>query len=534
MAGASRPAILALDLGTSVLKAGLVGLDGTELAMTRRAYPTLESTGRAEQRPQDWWSAVVDATRELMAEAGAGDAGRGEGGARRGEGAAARGSVAGGNEVAGAAGGRAELGGERIEVVAIALDGQGPTCVPTRADGDPAGLAIAWSDHRAVAERDVLSAATGLPAWLLGILPSALWLERHEVAVAAQASWYLAAWEWLGLRLSGVAASTVTHGQVVADRAMAAAAGLPSEKVPDAVAAGAVLGDLTVRAADALGLPAGIPVVAGLNDAYASCLGAGLLEAGDALDTGGSSGGLIIYADRPPEVPGAWIGPAPLPGRWLVGGAMAATGRALDWLCADILGGTATIDELVAEAAGTPPGAEGLVFLPYLAGERSPIWDASARGVFAGLTLRHGRGHLTRAVLEGAALALRHVAEPILAAGYAMDQLRVCGGPARSVPWGRIKADVLGIPVEVPVVTDTAMLGAAILGAVAIGTWPDVPTAIRSMVRIERRIEPDRTLTATYEALFAAYRDLYPALRPIMRGLDELEESRATAVSTPG
>jgi sugar (pentulose or hexulose) kinase len=416
----------------------------------------------------------------------------------------------------------------------VALDGQGPTCVPTRTDGEPAGPAIAWSDRRALAERDELAAATALPGWLLGILPSALWLERHAPAIGSSATWYLAAWEWLGLRLTGVAASTVTHGQVVADPAAVASVGLPRRKVPDPVPAGAVLGGLTVAAGDALGLPAGIPVVAGLNDAYASCLGAGLLEAGDALDTGGSSGGLIIYTDRPPEVPGAWIGPAPLPGRWLVGGAMAATGRALDWLRDDVLGGTATTDELVAEAATTPAGAEGLVFLPYLAGERSPIWDASARGVFAGLTLRHARGHLVRAVLEGAALALRDVAEPILAAGHRMDSLRVCGGPARSTVWDRIKADVLGVPVEVPAVTDTAMLGAAMLGAVAIGAWPDVPGAIRSMVRVEQRIEPDAALAATYDELFAAYRGLYPALRPIMHALGELESGPPMAASPAG
>ena len=132
-----------------------------------------------------------------------------------------------------------------------------------------------------------------------------------------------------------------------------------------------------------------------------------MLDVGDAIDVGGAAGGFGVYAGRPVQVPGGFTTPAPMPGRYSVGGAMAATGAALDWFAHDLLGDAATITELVAEAAAVPPGAEGLVFLPYLAGERSPLWDPSARGAFAGLTLRHGRAHLTRAILEAAAFAIR-------------------------------------------------------------------------------------------------------------------------------
>ncbi|HYM84908.1 MAG TPA: FGGY-family carbohydrate kinase, partial [Candidatus Dormibacteraeota bacterium] len=407
MPASARPAILALDLGTSVLKAGLVGLDGRVVRSARRSYPTIEEGGRSEQRPDDWWAAVVEATQDLLAPK--------------------RNDRVGGDWDDVAAG--TSLG--PVEVVAMALDAHGPTCVATRGDGSAVRPAIVWSDGRAVTERDELSAAAGLPGWLLGILPAALWLERHEPATASEARWYLAAWEWLGLRLSGVAASTVTPAQDVPDPAAVERAGLPAAKVPAPVSAGSILGGLTPAAGAELGLPAGVPVVAGLNDAYASCLGGGLLEPGDALDTGGSSGGLVVYTASQPDVPGAWIAPAPLAGLWLVGGAMAATGRALDWLRDDVLGGAFSTEGLLEAAAATPAGANGLVFLPYLAGERSPIWDPSARGVFAGLTLRHGRGHLVRAVLEGAAFALRDVATPIKAAGLGIERLRVCGGPAR-------------------------------------------------------------------------------------------------------
>jgi xylulokinase len=276
-----------------------------------------------------------------------------------------------------------------------------------------------------------------------------------------------------------------------------------------------VVGGLTSDAATTLGLAAGTPVVAGLVDAFASFHGAGLLEAGDAIDVGGAAGGFGVYWDRPVEALGSFCTPAPLAGRWSVGGAMAATGSALDWLAGDLLGGVA-IEELIAAAAATPPGAEGLVFLPYLAGERSPIWDPNARGVLAGLTLGHDRGFLARAVLEAAALSLRHVAEPILAAGVRVDAMRVCGGPAHSETWNRIKADVTGFDVLVPRVLETAAVGAAIVAAVGAGMHPDVPAAIRAMTSIERRIEPNHGTRGVYDDAYRRYVELYPAVAPVL------------------
>ena len=149
------------------------------------------------------------------------------------------------------------------------------------------------------------------------------------------------------------------------------------------------------------------------------------------------------------------------------------------------------MDALLAEARAVPPGADGLVFLPYLAGERSPLWDPSARGVFAGLTLRHTRAHLVRAILEAAALAIRHVAAPMLEAGIVVRAMRVCGGPARDDGWNQIKADVTGFSVEVPRVRETATVGAAIVAAVGAGVHPDLSAAIRAMTLIDRRFEPN-------------------------------------------
>jgi xylulokinase len=356
--------------------------------------------------------------------------------------------------------------------------------------------------------------------WGLGPLPAALWMERHEPERAAATRWYLTTWEWLAVRLTGEATSPLVPDQQVADPAVVAATtGLRVDRRPPSSAIGAEAGRLTATAADALGLRAGIPVAGGTNDAFASYLGAGLLEPGDAYDPGGSAGGFGVYWHEPLEVPGAFVTPAPLAGRWSVGAAMAATGRALDWFRDDVVGGGTTTEQLLDAAAATPPGADGLVFLPYLAGERSPIWDPTATGVLAGLTLAHGRGHVARAILEASALAIRHVAEPMLAAGVRVDAMRACGGPARSALWNQVKADITGFRVLVPAVLETAVLGSAMLGAVAVGATTDVESAIRAMTRIDAALEPRPEHRATYDRLYAAYTGLYPAVAPVLRPL---------------
>lgn len=479
MTAGSRPAaILAIDLGTTEVKAGLVGLDGRLLGLTRAGYASDAdpASGRAEQDPEAWWGAIGLAVRELT---------------------------------------RLAVG----EVVAIGIDGHGPTTVPVDAAGRPTRPAIIWQDTRSTLEGAELAAATGLQGWALAGLPAALWIERHEPGAAAATCWYLATWEFVALRLTGVAATSLVEGQPFPDTVTLDAAGLPGAKVAPPVRAGTVIGDLDPDAAAGLGLRPGIPVVAGIVDAWASFHGAGMNRPGDAMDPGGSAGGFGVYWDRPLVVPGSFSTIAPLPGLYSVGGAMAATGRAVDWFRVEVLGGTVTTETLIAEAAATTPGADGVVFLPYLAGERSPLWDPTARGAFVGLSLRHGRGHLARAILEASAFAIRHVAETIVGAGAEVRTMRVCGGPARSETWNQIKADVTGFDVEVPALLETAVAGSAILAATGIGAQPDLATAIRGMTRVAHRLAPRPETRARYDATFAAYKALHPAIGPIIREL---------------
>jgi xylulokinase len=462
------PAVIGLDLGTSEVKAALVGLDGTLLELARAGYPTDTGPGgRAEQDPRDWYAAIAAAVRPWF-------------GASRQPGEEPR----------------------TVEVQAVCCVGQGPTLAAVGATGEPVRPALTWQDRR-----------PGSGGY--GLLPRMAWLAREDPAAVDRARWLLASWDAVGLWLSGEAVTTVQAHESVPSADELAGAGVPGSAIAPALAFGSRLGALRPAAAEAMGLTPGIPVIAGVNDGAASMLGAGLRAPGDAVDTGGTSGGIAIYADHPVRVGRSFVSPAPLPGRWVVGGAMAALGSSVDWMRSAVLGDRWTPDELFEAASRVEAGAGGLVFLPYLAGERAPVFDEDARGVLLGLTLAHGPEHLARAALEGAAFAVRHVAEPLVAAGVPLTELRPAGRPTPGDAWARIKADVLGVPVAIPAVGETATMGAAILAAMGVGALPSLEAGVAAMTSVVRRLEPDPVAHARYDELYEVYRGLYPALRPL-------------------
>jgi xylulokinase len=486
------PAAIGIDVGTTEVKAGIVSLDGRLLGLARHRHASLvdPATGAAEQDAEAWWAGIRSTVRAATGEARAAGA---------------------------------------VELVGLAVDGHGPTLVPVDGTGRAVCAAITWQDTRSSTEAALLAAKTGRHGWALGVLPAARWLEGHEPEAARATRWYLNTWEALALRLSGHAASVMVGSSDPIPEDELRAAGLAVDRLPPPLRAGEVVGPLLPAVAAELGLPAGLPVVTGVVDAYASLHGAAMLRAGDAIDVGGAAGGFGLYWDEPIEARGSFTAPAPLPGLWLVGGAMAATGGSLDWFRDAVLGGRLSTRELLAEAAAVPAGAGGLVFLPYLAGERSPLWDPTARGAFAGLTLRHGRAEMTRAILEAAAFAIRHLAASILAAGGRVSAMRACGGPARDDAWNQIKADVTGFRVEIPRILETAVVGSAILAATGVGAHPDLPTAIDAMARIDHALEPDPARAAIYDAAFAAYLALHPAIAPVLPPARPLPRAEASA-----
>jgi len=487
VAATSDPrALVALDLGTSAVKAGLLGLDGRLRGFARVPYALLldGAPGRAEQEPDEWWSALVRAVGLARAEAAAAGP---------------------------------------LEALALCVVGQGPTLVATGPDGRALAPAVTWLDRRAAAETAAASAAIGRQGWVVGLLGRARLLAALRPEAVASAAWLLAAWDHVALRLTGVAAASLQEPGEAITPDEARAAGLDGRIAPPAVRSGGVVGGLLAGPAAELGLPAGLPVAAGANDAIATFLGAGLTRPGQAIDTGGTSGGFGLYVSGRAAAPPLWTGPAPLPGLHYVGGAMAGTGKALDWLVADALGGAASLPDLLAEAASVPPGAGGLLFLPYLAGERWPLHDPTARGAFVGLTLRHGRANLVRAVLEAAAFALRHVASPAVAAGLPFEELRVTGRTAASRAWNQLKADVVGVEVAVPRVAEASVAGAAILAAIAAGVVGSAREGIEALVGVAERLSPDPAARPVYDALAPQYEDLHARLAPANAVLGALE-----------
>lgn len=479
-----REAVLGIDLGTTQAKAGLLTLDGELLGIGRAPYPVLTpAAGHAEQDPADWWAAIRGAVSEALGVAGPG-----------------------------------------ARVRAISMVGQGPTTVCAAADATPVRAAITWLDTRAQAITAELETRLGVPSWFLGPLPHERWLAEHEPDVHARTAAFLLPWDWLAFKLSGEAIRSVPPVAGHPKDAVIAAGGGDPARFGRTVEWGTPVGSLTAAAATDLWLEPGIPIISGGNDALVSFHGAGMRTPGDAIDTGGTSGGFAVYWDDLFEIPGTYRAAAVLPGMWWYGGAMNATGRSLDWLRGLLDHHADDPADLLAEAARTEPGADGLVFLPYLAGERSPIWDDKARGVFAGLTLSHGRGHLARAMLEGAAFALRHVAEPILATGIEVREMVVSGGTTATRLWNQVKSDITGFPIAIPEVAETATLGAAVLAAIGLGAYPDAPAAMAAMVRIAERLEPREALRARYDALYDIYRELYPATRDLVHRLGDVAQ----------
>ena len=343
--------------------------------------------------------------------------------------------------------------------------------------------------------------------------PKLLWLRRHEPEIYARIAHILLPKDYVRLRLTGERATDASDasGTLLFDVAgrrwsdeVVSALELPHEWLPPVLESPAVAGH-TVD---------GVPVAAGAGDQAAGALGVGVDRPGPLSVVLGTSG--VVFA----ALPGFAADPEgrvhsfchAVPDGWHAMGVMLSAAGSLRWL-RDAVAPGESFESLIAEAESWPPGAEGLLFLPYLAGERTPHADPNARGAFVGLTLRHGRGALVRAVLEGVAFGLRDALELLQTLGVEPRVGRASGGGARSDLWLRIVASVLGIPLERAVAEEGAAYGAALLGGVAAGVFADVHEAVAACVRVRDTIEPEPAWAGAYAGGYRRYRALYPALR---------------------
>jgi xylulokinase len=487
----SAEAVLGVDVGTTAVKAAVVAADGRLLGSASVEYPTaFPRPGWVEQDPEDWWRASCGAIRSALRESG------------------------------------------RAEVAAVCVSAQAPTLLALDERGAPVRPALIWMDRRAEAEcaalreevgEDDVRRVTGNRIDPYFVAPKLRWLRDNEPEAFARARVYIQATGLVVQRLTGETTLDREHASLLSLRSLegevwsehlCSAVGVTPESFPRLVEGDEVVGAVTPAAAEATGLRRGTPVTGGTVDGAAAALEAGVLDEGQAAEMTGTSTVVILPSARPRSEPALVAMRHAVRGRWLLLGAIVASGGSLRWL-RDLLG-ESSFDALTAEAAGEPPGAGGIVFLPYMMGERSPIWDSDARGVFVGLSLASARGALVRAVLEGAAFAVRHNVEVARAAGLSVDELRAVGGGAQSALWGQIKADVIGLPVLVPEASIGAPFGDAALACVAAGLHADAGGLART-VRVRERFEP--RADERYDSLYGVYRRTYEALRPEFRAL---------------
>ncbi len=469
-----------LDIGTTGVKALAVGPDGEVVARAERGYPlSTPRAGWSEQDPEDWWVAAEWALDEVSA----------------------------GREVAG-----------------IGLSGQMHGLVCLEAGGRPIRPAILWNDQRTGAECAEIERRLGLEHLidLTGnralpgfTAPKLLWLRTHEPEAYGRIASVLLPKDYIRYRLTGERATDVSDasGTLLLDvpaRRWSAevldALEFPADWLPTVRESPAVSGETTLAGRS-------VPVAAGAGDCAAAALGVGVDRPGALSVVLGTSG--VVFAALPGFAADSQARVHSfchaVPGTWHAMGVMLSAAGSLQWFH-DRLAPETPFEMLVAEAEPWGPGVDGLLFAPYLAGERTPYPDPDARGAFTGLELRHDRGALVRAVLEGVSFGLRDSLALLRELGVEAGVARVSGGGARGGLWLRILASVLGLPLERTAVEEGSAFGAALLGAVAGGLEPDVPSAVRARVHPVETVEPDPAWTAVYDETYARYRTLYPSL----------------------
>ena len=505
--------LVGLDVGTTSCKAGLFDTHGRLLALTSASYGlSRPQPGYVEQDPEQYWDAAVRCVRNLLASPAA--------------------SI--------------------DQLAAVCACGQAPTLVLLDSDRRPLRPAILWQDTRAAAEAERLARDPGsdtLAEWL-GLrwpvdasLPLArlLWLRQHEPESLARTAAVVLPKDYVHLRLSGTIASDNWSAKGLAHltnrqplTALRDLCGLDPSVAPAALTSHQVMGHVSTEGATATGLPAGLPIAAGWTDAMSAMLGSGALgTAGLACDVSGTSEvvGLTLPA-RPVDTGLLMCAPVLDSGRWMLYGPTQASGASLGWALRTFrtpphvgpigraVDSTTTADAdqeaALAAAARVAPGAGGLVFLPYLEGERAPVWDPRARGVLLGLSTSHTPSDLYRAVLEGVACSVRHIlTAAIESGGHPLQEVRVAGGGARLSIWNQIKADLTGYAFRPCAVTENGVLGAAMLGAIGAGIFTDVESASAAMVQVGAAAHPDPTYRAAYDRTYVRYTTLYPKVREL-------------------
>ncbi len=497
--------LLGIDIGTSGCKIALFTPDGRVAYDTTLAYPVYyPKPGYVEQDPEDWWRAVCVGTRKLIKD----------------------------NHI------------DPGMIAGVGVDGQGWAAIAVDKDGNVLSKNPIWMDTRsnAICEQVINSVGSkaifdvaGNPLKPQYTTGKILWYMQNMPEMYTKIDKILQSNSYIVYKMTGVMTHDLSQGYALHcfdikkgswDANMARALGINTALLPDLVDCHHVVGKISDSAATLMGLTPGTPVVAGGLDAACGTLGAGVIHQGETQEQGGQAGGMSICSETFCAQESLILGFHVVPDRWLLQGGTTGGGGVVRWFDeqfgfeehqkAEALG-TSALKLMDDAAAGIAPGSDGLIFLPYMAGERSPIWNDKAKGVFYGLDFSKTKAHMSRAALEGVAYALRHNIETAEKAGANVTTLRGTGGAANSRLWTQIKADITGKPIEVPGSGMETTLGAAILAGVGVGVYKSFDDAVEKTIHVKQTYEPNMVNETIYDEGYKTYRALYETLKPMMR-----------------
>jgi xylulokinase len=485
--------LLGIDIGTSACKVAIFDRFGNISSQSSQSYQLYyPNPGWVEQNPMEWWNSICTCIKDCIMKAGI----------------------------------------IPSQIKGIGIDGQGWSAIPIDKEGNCLDNTPIWMDTRAKDIAEHITADIGADAIFRvsgnGFLPSyttpkILWFKKEKPEIYKKTYKFLQSNSYIGMKLTGVISADKCQSYGIHfyntktftyDKELAKSMGLSTDKVPDIFSCHEVIGHVTKNAAEVTGLVAGIPVVAGGLDAACGTLGAGVCRAKQTQIQGGQAGGMSICEDQPIAHPKLIFGPHVVPDLWLLQGGTVGGGGVLRWFKQE-LGEGKSFDELTALAEGVPPGADGVMFLPYMSGERCPIWEPSAKAVFYGLSFDKTRAHMVRAAMEGVVFSVAHNFKVAEEAGVNIKELdlRAMGGAANSKLWMQIYADVTGCKISIPASDTATTLGAALLAGVGVGLYSNFYEAVEEAVKITRLQRPDTGNYEVYKKSMGLYLELYNALK---------------------
>jgi xylulokinase len=501
--------ILGIDIGTSSCKAALFEKDGTVIAHANENYQLYQPhPGWVEQKPDEWWSAVCTAVKNVISKAGI----------------------------------------DASNISCIGVDGQSWSAIPIDKDGNVLANTPIWMDTRSIEICDEVTRRVGEetifnvagnsfnPTYTT---PKILWFKKYHPDIYAKTSYFIQSNSFIVMKLTGAITQDKSQGYGLHcfnmstgkyDEALADKLGIDLEKLPDIYECSQVVGQVSSKASSETGLKAGTPVVAGGLDACCGTLGAGVIHPGETQEQGGQAGGMSIAVDRATAHSKLILSQHVVPGIWLLQGGTVGGGGAIRWL-RDILfhdemsknSKTDFFKIMTEEARGEKVGADGLIFLPYLMGERSPLWDPQAQGVFMGLSFGTKRSTIIRSVFEGVGFSLYHNIKTAEEVGVTVAEMNAMGGAANSDVWTQIKSDITGKVIRIPGSDTATTLGAAILAGVGTGVYKNFDDAVSQTIRIRKTYEPDMNNHKKYQEFYSIYLSIYNNLKSLMPSLAKLK-----------